>query len=229
LLDWIVELVFDGLIMRIDHLVWYNADLALGQQYFAQHMDCAPAYGGEHPGEGTANAVMALGESTYLEILGRDPAQGDDGLDPEVKGLQGSGLYHWAVGGLDLGVLAERARKAGLEGGALVPGGRKKPDGKWLGWTCFGIRNHGFGSLVPFFIDWMDSEHPAVAAPLGGKLADFEVRTPEATRLQRVFGALGLDIRVTEAPHAAVIATLESGKGRVELSSFSPVPRGYVI
>ncbi len=215
--------------MRIDHLVWYNADLAEGQRFFSERMDCASAYGGEHPGEGTANAVMALGESTYLEILGRDLAQGDAGLDLEVKALDGSGLYHWAVGGVDLGMLAERAKNAGLEGGALVPGGRMKPDGKWLGWTCFGIRNHGFGSLVPFFIDWMESEHPAVAAPPGGRLVDFEVRTPNAAGLREVFRALGLDIRVTAAGQASVIATLESGKGRVEVSSFAPVPRGYVI
>ena len=44
--------------MRIDHLVWYNADLAEGQRFFSERMDCASAYGGEHPGEGTANAVM---------------------------------------------------------------------------------------------------------------------------------------------------------------------------
>jgi hypothetical protein len=58
--------------MRIDHLVWYTAELAAGRRYFAERMDCQPAYGGEHPGEGTANCVMALGASTYLEILGRD-------------------------------------------------------------------------------------------------------------------------------------------------------------
>ncbi len=216
-------------IMRIDHLVWYTADLAAGRRFFAERMDCAPAYGGEHPGEGTANAVMALGASTYLEILGRDPGQGDGGLDPEVKGLHGAGLYHWAVGGLDLGAVAARAQKAGLQGSALVPGGRVKPDGTWLGWTCFGIRNHGFGSLVPFFIDWMESEHPAVTAPSGGRLASFEVRTPEAEALRRIFDVLGLDITVAEAPQASVIAALESEKGRVELSSFAPVPRGYVI
>lgn len=215
--------------MHIDHLVWYNFDLAQGQRFFSDRMDCAPAYGGEHPGEGTANAVMALGKSTYLEILGRDPPQGDTGLDPEVKGLNGSGLYHWALSGVDLGLLAERAKTAGVGGGALVPGGRMKPDGKWLGWTCFGIRNHGFGSLVPFFIDWMDSEHPATAAPSGGRLADFEVRTPEADKLREIFSALGLDIKVSTAPAAAVVATLESGKGRFELTSFAPVPRGYVI
>lgn len=215
--------------MQIDHLVWYNANLAWGRQFFAERMDCAPAYGGEHPDEGTANAVLSLGASTYLEILGRDPGQGEASLDKEVRGLSGSGLYHWAVSGLDLNVLVERAAKAGLTGGELVPGGRVKPDGKWLGWACFGLRNHGFGSLVPFFIDWAESEHPALSAPAGGSLADFEVHTPDADRLKDVFAALGLDIKVVRAAQAGVVATLSSKHGRSVLRSFEPVPLGYVI
>src|SRR6266478_3601749 len=39
--------------MRIDHLVWYSPDLGDGVRYSAERMDCAPAYGGVHPGVGT--------------------------------------------------------------------------------------------------------------------------------------------------------------------------------
>ena len=216
-------------VMRIDHLVWYNADLAAGRSFFAEQMDREPAYGGEHPGEGTANAVLGLGRSTYLEILGRDVKQGDHGLDPEVKRLHGSGLYHWAVGGIDLRQLAERALKAGLHGGELVPGGRLKPDGKRLDWTCWGLHNHGFGSLMPFFIDWMDSEHPAVSAPVGGRLADFAVLTPDVDRLRDIFRVLQLDIPVQRSAESAVLASLESSRGRLELRSFAPLPHGYAI
>jgi len=215
--------------MRIDHLVWYTADLAAGRSHVAERMDCEPRYGGVHPGEGTANAVLGLGDATYLEILGRDPAQAEAALDPEVKSLSGSGLYHWAVGGVDLSDLADRAKAAGLEGGALVPGGRTRPDGSWLGWTCWGFRGHGFGSLVPFFIDWMDSEHPAKSAPLGGALVSLEVHSPKADQLRQVFHALELEIMVKKAEIPRVVAVLEGSKGRLELSSFQPVPRGYVI
>lgn len=215
--------------MRIDHLVWYRSDLAAGRQFFAEQMDCEPLYGGEHPGEGTANAVLSLGSSTYLEILGRDPAQSEANLDPEVKSLEGSGLYHWAVGGVDLPRLAGRAKAMGLEGGALVPGGRRKPDGSWLGWTCWGLHGHGFGSLLPFFIDWMDSEHPAVSAPRGGTLAWLEVHSPQVDDLRRVFDVLELEIMVKKSERPGVVATLHSSKGRSELRSFLPVPRGYVI
>jgi len=215
--------------MRIDHLVWYHPDLAYGRRYFAECLDCEPLYGGEHPGEGTANAVSALGTWTYLEILGRDVKQGEGGLDPEVKSLQGSGLYHWAVGGVDLPDITARAAKAGLEGGALAPGGRVKPDGKRLDWTCWGLRNHRFGSLIPFFIDWRDSEHPALSAPRGGSLESFEIHSPEAEQLRGIFWILGLDIPVKESTASRAVATIRSRNALTTLSSFSPLPRGCVI
>lgn len=215
--------------MRVDHLVWYNADLAEGRRYFASHLDAEPLYGGEHPGEGTANAVVSLGPSSYLEILGRDVKQGEKGLDPEVAVLRGAGIYHWAVGGVDLAALSRRAAAAGLDGGALVPGGRIKPDGKRLEWVCWGLRGHGFGSLIPFFIDWRGSEHPALSAPRGGRIAAFEVHTPDADRVRGIFDVLELDVRVVTDDTPAVVATLESSRGLTKLASFSPLPIGYVI
>ncbi|WP_374330519.1 VOC family protein [Aestuariivirga sp.] len=215
--------------MRIDHLVWYNADLAAGRRHVATALGAEPAYGGEHPGEGTANAVLSLGPSTYLEILGRDVRQSDQGLDPEVARLDGHGLYHWAVGGVDLVDLARRAAAAGLQGGELVPGGRVKPDGKRLDWLCWGLRDHGFGSLVPFFIDWRASEHPALSAPRGGTISRFAVQTPDAERLRALFDVLGLAIMVERSDPPRVVAEIENGRGRVTLASFVPLPRGYVI
>ncbi len=216
-------------IMHIDHLVWYGADLAAGRRHFAAHLDAEPMYGGEHPGEGTANAVLSLGPATYLEILGRDVGQEDSSLDPEVASFGAPGLYHWAVGGIDLEALAARAAAAGLTGSALVPGGRVKPDGTRLDWLCWGRSGHGFGALVPFFIDWRASEHPARAAPRGGRLAALTVHTPEAEELRRIFRVLDLDVPVIETPLPRVEARLASARGEMLLASPVPLPRGYVI
>lgn len=216
-------------VMRVDHLVWYTADLAEGRRHFGARLDAEPLHGGEHPGEGTANALLSLGPSTYLEILGRDPGQCDASLDAGVAALRGHGLYHWAVGGVDLERLSQRAAAAGLTGGERVPGGRVKPDGKRLDWVCWGLRDHGFGSLIPFFIDWRGSEHPALSAPRGGQLASIAVHTPEAERLRAIFDVLQLDIPVIAGETPRVEAVLDSGKGRMTLASFAPLPRGYVI
>jgi hypothetical protein len=110
-----------------------------------------------------------------------------------------------------------------------VSGGRTLPDGRWLGWKCFGLHNHRFGALVPFFIDWMDSEHPAKAAPRGGSVAGIEVFSPQAEILHDLYGILGLNVTVTKAAAPGVSITLESRKGRHVLRMFDPVPKGYVI
>ena len=214
--------------MRVDHLVWYAGDLAEGQRHLAG-LDKAPAYCGVHPGEGTCNSLLSLGPATYLEILARDPAQPASALDPEIAGLQGQGLYHWAAGGVDLARLAARARKAGLSASDVVSGGRAKPDGTWLGWKLLGIRDHGFGALVPFFIDWGDGAHPASTAPRGGQLARLELISPRAAALTDLFRRLELDIAVAEGEKPAITATLEGAGGNLRLDSFDPLPRGYVI
>jgi hypothetical protein len=215
--------------MRVDHLVWYCADLIAGERKIAERMDCQAVYGGVHPGEGTRNALLSLSDCTYVEILGRDPAQPEANLDPEIRALTGSGLYHWAVGGVDLEELRHNAITAGLDGSDLVIGRRTLPNGHWLGWKLFGVRNHGFGALVPFVIDWMDSEHPARTAPRGGSLVKIDVFSPEPEKLHAIYRALGLDIAVTHAVAPALSAVVESRYGSHVLRMFDPVPRGYVI
>ena len=215
--------------MRVDHLVWFSPDLAAGDAYFTERLDRPPAYGGVHPGGATRNSLVSLGNETYIEILAPDPAQESNCLDTELQALKGDGLYHWAAGGIDLDTVVKRARRAGLEASDVVSGGRTMPDGRWLGWRLAGIRNHPFGALVPFFIDWTDSSHPAANAPRGGRLAAFEIRTPEAAALKRLFTAIGLDLEAREAETVSIVATITSKSGTHELRSFEPLPRGFVI
>jgi Glyoxalase-like domain len=215
--------------MHVDHLVWYCSDLAQGESYFAERTGCSSAYGGIHPGEGTANRLLSLSETTYVEILGRDIAQQESSLAPEVRGLVGHGLYHWAIGGVDIAGIRTRAIAAGLIGSDLVAGGRTLPNGNWLGWTCFGIHNHEFGAMVPFFIDWMESEHPAKTAPRGGRLHAIEAFSPQAQKLRDLYQVLGIDVPVLEAQASGLSVTLASAKGSTILQMFDPVPQGYVI
>lgn len=215
--------------MQIDHLVWYCSDLDEGRRHFTSIMDNAPIYGGVHPGEGTRNSLLSLSNGTYVELLARDPAQPASALDPEIRALKGSGLYHWAMAGTDLSRLRGKARAAGLDAGELTKGGRTLPSGDSLSWTCLGIRSHGFGAQVPFFIDWMESHHPALTAPRGGCLAHMKVVSPEAGRLRDLYGILGIEIPVAQGARPSLSAILETQSGRHELGMFDPVPRGYVI
>jgi hypothetical protein len=216
--------------MRVDHLVWYSPLLADGEQYFASRMDCAPAYGGVHPGSGTQNSLFSLGDATYVEILARDPAQqAATLLDGDLAGLRGQGLYHWAIGGVDLNGIIDRARRSSHQVSEVVGGGRRLPDGKWLGWQCVGLHNHAFGALVPFFIDWSGSAHPAASAPRGGRFAKIELFSPEADELNSLFKTLGLDLSVAGRDKPGIAVTINTRRGPQVLTSFDPLPRGFII
>ena len=187
--------------MRVDHLVWYCADLAEGERYFAERMDRGSVYGGVHPGEGTANRLLSLSDATYLEILGRDPAQ------PRPALLRKSGVSQdqgFIIGPLAASIFPNCAR--GQVPRAFPPvnswpeAGPFPMAGGWAG-NVLDCTIMSFGALVPFFIDWMDSEHPAKTAPRGGCLAGIEVFSPQAEYSTISMESLVLKLRSRKRRH----------------------------
>jgi hypothetical protein len=213
----------------VDHLVWFCPELEAGEKYFEERLARAPAYGGVHPGLGTRNSLLSLGEGTYLEILARDPAQEKGNLEGELAAIQGCGLYHWAIAGVRLEEIAARAREAGFDASEIVSGARTGPDGQTLAWRLVGLRNHEFGALVPFFIDWGRSRHPSADAPRGGALKTLQLFSPGARRLNRLFDRLGIGFTINQGPAPKLQATIEGGNSRHQLRSLEPLPRGFTI
>jgi hypothetical protein len=213
--------------MRIDHVIWFAQDLPAANAYFEARLDSAPSYGGVHPGDGTCNSLVSLGEATYLEILAFDPEQPRP--PGELSSLSGQGVYHWAVGGVALADIKARAAQAGIETSGIVSGGRRVPDGGSIAWDTLAIADHGFGALVPFFIDWRDCAHPATSAPKGGCLAKIELVTPRADELRSLFASLDLDINITVGEAPEITATIKTQRGPEVLRSFDPLPQGFCI
>lgn len=100
--------------IELDHLMWGAPTLEAGMAEAERLFGVVPAPGGVHPGVGTQNALLSLGERHYLEIIAPDPNQDLAGTFGErIAGLESCGLITWAAAVSGLAAVAERA--AGME------------------------------------------------------------------------------------------------------------------
>jgi hypothetical protein len=208
-----------GPVSRVDHLVYATPDLTLGIDAIEKLLGIRATPGGQHPGRGTRNALVALGPATYLEIIGPDPEQSKPAT-PRTFGiddLTSPRLVAWAAREPDLDRLVPEAARNGVTLGAVGSGSRKRPDGVLLSWRYTSPTTVLGDGIVPFFIDWGKSPHPAQTAAPGASLVGLRAEHPEAQRVQQILRQLGLDLPVTLGPAAALVATVVSPKGRVEL------------
>src|SRR5262245_2309853 len=192
---------------RIDHLVYATPDLQLGIDAIEKQLGVKATPGGQHPGLGTRNALVALGPTSYLEIIGPDPEQ------PKPSGprrfgiddLKAPRIVRWVVKSNELPAVEEKAAKAGVKLGPIASGSRKRPDGVVLSWRYTDPAVVVADGLVPFFIDWGTSPHPSLTAAKGTTLTQLRAEHPDAPRVQKILDALGLDLKVSQASAPAII------------------------
>ena len=210
-----------GVLAQVDHLVYGTPDLALGIDAAEKLFGVRATPGGQHPGQGTRNALVALGPATYLEIIGPDPDQPKPAGPRRfgIDGLKAPHLLTWVAKGKSLDAFAAGVKAHGVDLGAVIPGSRKRPDGLVLSWTYTDPRVVLADRLVPYLIDWGASPHPSATAAKGVTLLGLRAEHPDADRVQAMLKQLGLDLVVTRGPKPSLIATFDSPKGRVELKS----------
>ncbi|NKB98881.1 MAG: hypothetical protein GKR90_10370 [Pseudomonadales bacterium] len=202
---------------RIDHFMYAVPSLDEGMQWAADTFGVQAAYGGEHVGLGTRNALMSLG-STYLEIIAPDPAQSYEGTSGEkFANLSAGGLVTWAAEG-DLKSIAVGVNETGLETHGPSVTQRKTQTGEVLVWELLFPLGSAHGTRMPFFIDWLDCANPKDTNPVAGEFQSLSITTSNAPDLSGVLTAIGLDLVVEDgAPALAVV--IESTRGTVTLAS----------
>ena len=206
--------------IRLDHLMWGAPSLQSGTEAARRLFDLTPAPGGVHPGLATCNALLSLGDDQYLEVIAPDRAQELAGtLGARLATLEAPGLVTWAAACADLDAVASAAVGASLTVRGPVLTQRQTPDGNMLRWRLLFLGGHAFGGLVPFFIDWMDTPHPARTNPVAGRLLGLDVRTPDADGLNTLYASLGIDLRASRAVAPALAARIERGGRTVVLQN----------
>lgn len=203
----------------IDHLIYVTLDLEEGIQTLYELLGIRATYGGMHPDFGTCNALISLGEDSYLEIMAPDP-QSSRSVRPRPFGidtLQGPRLASWAVKASQLDPFVAEARRKGIPLGEVIEMHRELPSGQILAWKVTDLLASVADGIVPLFIDWGNSPHPALSAAPGARLLRLRATHPDAERVGGMLRTLGLSLPVTWGRHPALIATLDSPKGIVEL------------
>jgi hypothetical protein len=199
----------------LDHILLGCNNLDLGIAFVEKHTGVRAVFGGVHPGRGTRNALLSLGEKHYLEIIALDPLQSDAPDHYGLGKLIEPRLVGWAAHPGDLDQFAERLRGAGLTFTGPNPGSRKRPDGRLLQWKTLNLVDDR-GGLLPFFIEWSaDTIHPSADAPAGCKIVAFSMATPKVGELTRLGTQLDLDVPVDQAEKAHLHARIVGPDGRV--------------
>ena len=203
----------------LDHLIVGIDDLDRGIAEIERRIGVRAVPGGVHPGRGTRNAILSLGQDRYLEIMAPDAAQARLTWYLKLPTLREPHLLGWAMHTSDIEGLATRARSSGLAIDDPASGSRTRPDGKTLRWKAFTLKDDR-GGLLPFFIEWHpESVHPSVDAPGGCMLRRFLIRSPERKKLARECTALGIEVAVETALTPSLFAVIEGPAGRTELTS----------
>lgn len=207
------------LFSRIDHLVYATPDLDRSVEEIERLLGILATPGGQHPGRGTRNALVALSPTSYLEIIAPDLDQPRP-KDPRpfgIDGLKVSRLVAWSIKGENLEQVRKEAIRHGVPLGEVRTGRRRRTDGVELSWQVTDYSVTLADGIVPFFIDWGASPHPADSAAQGASLISVRAEHPDPSNVRELLKRLAADLEVARGSNPTLIATIDCPRGRVEL------------
>ena len=165
--------------MRLDHVSYVashdqvsDAVNRIGSQIGTAFVD-----GGIHPKFGTRNFTAPLLNKQYIEVVCPMDHPATDatpfGRAVKKKAEEGGGWMTWVFSVEDISVVEEKfGRKA-------VEGYRKKPDGTELLWKQIGVNQITEAKELPFFIQWLVTNHPSSDGKAISKLKNIEIASYE--------------------------------------------------
>jgi Glyoxalase-like domain len=210
-------------LMEFDHVLIAVADLDASVGAFESLYGLASVEGGRHPGWGTANRIVPLGDA-YLELVAvvdQDEAVGSVFGRWVQSGQVGSPLG-WAVRTKHIDAVAQRLD---LE---VRPGSRRTAGGEVVRWRAAGIEQAAADSSHPFFIEWaLEAQFPGLAeahhpaAPTGiSKL----VVNGDAGRLSTWLGSHALPIIVRSGNPGVASVVVSTAAGEIVVGMDSDIP-----
>ncbi|WP_404955457.1 VOC family protein [Streptomyces sp. 147326] len=187
---------------ELDHIVYATPRLEETVGGFTDLTGVRPVAGGSHPGRGTRNCLVALGDRSYLEFIGPDPEQPAP-AQPRPFGidrLTTPAVATWVLRPADFDVRVKAFCERGYDPGRILTMSRAAADGTRLTWRLTDVDAGHPSGLVPFLIDWGSSWHPTRAALPEVTLTGLVMRAPDAPEVSSRLRALGVRAAVTTGP-----------------------------
>ena len=206
----------------IDHIILSIDDLNRGMDLLEKATGVRPVFGGAHPGRGSQNALLSLGNNQYIELLAPNLSDTSAVVRQNADRIKAAYARYttptpsgWAIRVTDAD--AERARFVGqgFKSSEVQPGSRIKPDGQMLRWKTFdpwGMQNR----ILPFAIEWgAGTAHPSTTSPSGCRLVDFSMESTAADSIKSMFARANYPLKITPGSNERLVLTIDCPKGRV--------------
>src|SRR5438067_415050 len=132
-----------------DHMLLGCGDLDKGIEFVERHLGVGAAFGGVHPGRGSRNALLSLGQRRYLEVIAPDPEQPRSADVRQLHRIESPRLIGWAAHVDDRDAVVQRLRGSGIAFEPVRPGSRQRPSGETLRRKALSLRDDN-GGLLPF-------------------------------------------------------------------------------
>ena len=209
--------------MELDHVLIAVTDLAAAARKLETQFGLVSTEGGRHPGWGTANRIVPLGDA-YLELIAVvDEAEAAQTAFGQWIARGASDLGRplgWAVRTHELDDIAERL------GLAVSAGSRAAPGGQLLQWRSAGIERAAAEPSLPFFIEWAsDTPFPGRATVSHRNGPARIARLALDGEPERLAGWLGphkLPIVIREGSPAVADVAVATATGEIVLGADRP-------
>ena len=195
-------------------------DLAAASRELEATHGLASIEGGRHPGWGTANRIVPLGDS-YLELVAvvdeAEAAQSPFGSWVAQASLTVAEPLGWAVRTNELDEVAQRL------GLVAAAGSRATRDGRVLRWRLAGVEQAAAEPSLPFFIEWehgtpLPGQTPATHQVAGVRIAKLQL-DGDADRFAAWLGNQDLPITVRPGTPALTGIVLTGGPDEIVLGA----------
>ena len=204
--------------VELDHVLVAVSDLAESARELEARYGLASIEGGCHPGWGTANRIVPLGDA-YLElvtVVDEEEAQASVFGGWVAQALPAAARpLGWAVRTRRLDDVVERLE---LE---VSSGSRVMRDGSLLRWRLAGIDCAAEEPTLPFFIEWADGTALPGSAPVAHPAGRASIATlrlaGDADRLADWLGPNDLPVTVRAGPPGITTVTLAGAAGEITL------------